>query len=82
MTTYLLPPVRRGDLLLLRDEDYLFGQGAIWLRVVQVHEIRWVRGQSWVFLRGRPVWAERAARRSCDVLVKPEAIRTRRRRGI
>jgi hypothetical protein len=82
MTGAVLPPVRRGDLLLLRDEDYLFGQGDVWLRVVQVHEIRWVRGQPWVFLRGLPVWAEGAAGRHRDVLVNAEAIRTRRRRPV
>jgi hypothetical protein len=82
MTMPLLPPVCYGDLLLLRDEDYLFGQGEVWLRVVQVHEIRWVRSQPWVFLRGLAIWEERYTRRHRDVLVKAEAIRTRRRRGI
>jgi hypothetical protein len=81
MTTPLLPPVRHGDLFLARDEDYLFGQGAVWLRVVAVHEVRWVRGKPWVFLRGRTVWARGIAKRQCDVLVKGEALRTRRRRA-
>lgn len=75
MTATVLPPVRQGDLLMLRDEDYLFGQGEVWLRVVTVYEIRWVRGEPWIFLSGRTVWAPRAARRERDVLVKSEAMR-------
>jgi hypothetical protein len=80
MTSTVLPPVRRGDLLMLRDEDYLFGRGEVWLRVVTVYEIRWVRGEPWIFLRGRTVWAPRAAKHERDVLVRGEAMRTRRRR--
>jgi hypothetical protein len=81
MINPLLPPVRHGDLLLLRDEDYLFGQGEVWLRVVTVHEIRWIRGEPWVFLRGLPIRAEGGARCQRDVLVRSDALRTRRRRG-
>jgi hypothetical protein len=47
-----------------------------------VHEVRWVRNELWVFLRGLPMWAEGTASRQHDVLVKGEALRTRRRRGI
>ena len=81
MTPTALPPVRKGDLLLLRDQDYLFGRGDVSLVVVAVHEVRWLRGKPWIFLRGRPVGARRADAREGDVLVKSEAMRTRRRRG-
>ncbi len=81
MTTQVLPPVRPGDLLQLRDEDRLFGQGDIWLRVLTVYEIRSVRGKPWIFLRGRTVWAPRAAKPERDVLVKSEVMLTNRRRG-
>lgn len=81
MTVAVLPPVREGDLLMLRDEDYLFGRGEIWMRVVVVYDIRWVRGQPWIFLRGRTVWAPQATWRERDVLVTSEAIRMRRRRA-
>ncbi len=80
MTATVLPPVRQGDLLMLRDEDYLFGRGEVWLRVLTVYEIRWLRGQPWIFLRGRTVWAPRATKHERDVLVRGEAIRTKRRR--
>jgi hypothetical protein len=82
MTDNLLPPVRRGDLLLLRDEDYLFGQGELVLRVVTVHEVRQFRRKPWIFLGGLELRADGNARRRRDVLVKAEAIRTRRRRGV
>jgi hypothetical protein len=36
----VLPPVRPGDVLALKDNDYLFGTGDLLLRVVTVHEIR------------------------------------------
>ncbi|BCB85850.1 hypothetical protein [Phytohabitans suffuscus] len=81
MTTHVLPPVRCGDLLQLRDEDYLFGRGDIWLRVLTVYEIRTVRGKPWIFLRGRTIWAPRAAKPEHDVLVKSEAMLTSRRRS-
>lgn len=82
MTVTALPPVRRGDLLMLTDEDYLFGRGDVWLRVLEVYEIRWVRGEPWIFLRGRTIWAPRAAIRERDVLVRGEAMLTKRRRGL
>jgi hypothetical protein len=78
----VLPPVRVGDLLMLRDEDYLFGEGEVWLRVTALWDIRCVRGEPWFFLRGRTIWAPRAARRERDVLVKSAAMLTRRRRGV
>jgi hypothetical protein len=81
MTVRVLPPVRPGDLLQLRDEDYLFGEGDVWLRVLTVYEIRSVRGQPWIFLRGRTLWAPRIAKGECDVLVKSQAMLTRRRRA-
>ena len=81
MIPAVLTPVRTGDLLMLRDEDYLFGHGDIWLRVLAVHDIRWVRAEPWIFLRGRTVWAAHATRRERDLLVRSEAMRTRRRRG-
>jgi hypothetical protein len=81
VTVRVLPPVRPGDLLQLRDEDYLFGEGAIWLRVLTVYEIRSVRGQPWIFLRGRTLWAPRIAKGECDVLVKSQAMLTRRSRA-
>jgi hypothetical protein len=82
MTVTVPPPIRQGDLLMLRDEDYLFGRGEVWLRVVVVYDIRWVRGEPWIFLRGRTVWAPSATRRERDVLVRSEAVRLRRRRGL
>jgi hypothetical protein len=81
MNLMLLPPVREGDLLMLRDEDYLFGRGEVWLRIVAVWDIRWWRGKPWIFLRGRRVWAPRATWRERDLLVRSEAMRTRRRRA-
>jgi len=77
----VLPPIRAGDLLMLRDEDYLFGRGEVWMRVLTVYEVRWVRGEPWIFLRGRVLWARIASWRQGDVLVRSEAILTRRRRG-
>jgi hypothetical protein len=82
MTVVALPPVREGDLLMLADEDYLFAQGDVWLRVVAVYEIRSVRGEPWIFLRGRTIWAPRAAKRERDVLVRSDAMLTKRRRGM
>jgi hypothetical protein len=82
MKVTALPPVREGDLLMLADEDYLFGRGDIWMRVVAIYEIRWVRGEPWFFLRGRTIWAPRATKRERDVLVRSEAMLTKRRRGL
>jgi hypothetical protein len=76
----LLPPVRRGDVLVLRDEDYLFGHGVLLMRVLAVHEVRQVWGGPWVFLRGLELRTDGNGRRLRDVLVRSHALQTRRRR--
>jgi hypothetical protein len=75
-------PIQRGDVLVLRDEDYLFGQGDLLLRVATVHEVRLVWGGVWIFLRGVELRADGHGRQWRDVLVRREAMRTRRRRPV
>lgn len=82
MSASVMPPVRSGDVLVLRDEDYLFGQGDLLLRVVVLHEVRQLRDGAWVFLRGMQLRADGTGEKQRDVLVRGEALRTRRRRPL
>lgn len=71
---------RFGVNRLLRDEDYLFGAGALIARVLAVHEVRQLRGESWVFLRALELRGDGNGQRIRDLLVCGEALRERRRR--
>jgi hypothetical protein len=73
-------PIQQGDVLELRDEDYLFGQGDLLLRVAAVHDIRQIWGEAWIFLGGNELRADGHGRQWRDVVVRREAVRTRRRR--
>lgn len=73
-------PIRRGDVLDLRDRDYLFGHGHLLIRVLTVYELRQVRGHPWVFLGGLELRTDGHGHRQRDVLVRGSAVRTRRRR--
>jgi hypothetical protein len=75
----VLPPARPGDVLALKDEDYLFGQGDLVLRVEVIHEVRQFKDGPWVFLRGLELRSDGNARRRCDVLVRGAAMYLRRR---
>lgn len=75
----VLPPVKRGDLLLLRDGDYIFGEGPLVLRVLAVYEVREFRNELWVFLRGLEVRTNGGGGRQRNVLVSGSALRERRR---
>jgi hypothetical protein len=74
-----LPPVRAGDVLDLRDADYLFGEGDLVVRVVVVHDLRWLGGKPWLFLRGLELRADGHGRRYRDILVRCAVLRLRRR---
>jgi hypothetical protein len=78
--TQPLRPLKHGDVLVLRDEDYLFGNGSLVVRVLVIYEFREVRRQPWVFLRGLELRADGHGRRVRDVLVRSAALGTRRRR--
>jgi hypothetical protein len=78
----LLPPVQRGDMLALRDDEYLFGAGDLVFRVLAVHEIRQLRGEPWIFMRALELRADDNGRRLRDVLVRGLAMQTRRRRPL
>jgi hypothetical protein len=75
-----LHPIRPGDVLVLRDDDYLFAQGDIAVRVTAVYNLRQVRGEPWVFLGALELRADGHPRRRRDLLVRRDALRTRRRR--
>jgi hypothetical protein len=81
VTSPKLYPLRAGDVLELRDEDYMFGMGDLLLRVTDIHDYRQVRGTSWVFLRGWQLRADDTPWRQRDVLVRCVKLRTRRRRA-
>jgi hypothetical protein len=75
-----LHPLQPGDVLVLHDQDYLFGHGDLQLRVTAVYELRQVRAEMWVFLGGLELRADGHGRRQRDLLVRRDALRTRRRR--
>jgi hypothetical protein len=71
------PPLRPGDVLELRDEEYMFGEGTLLVRVVALYELRKWRNGHWVLLGAIELWPRAYRRR--DVLVRVEALRTQRR---
>jgi hypothetical protein len=72
-------PVRRGDVLVLRDEDYLFASGAMTFRVLRVYERRTVRADVWVFVGGLELRADGHGRRWHNLLVRVDVLHARRR---
>jgi hypothetical protein len=73
-------PIRRGDVLDLRNEDYLFGEGDMQFRILAVYEIRKLHGDLWVFLGGLELRADGNSRRPRDVLVRSQTLWARLRR--
>jgi hypothetical protein len=74
-----LPPVRPGDVLLLKDDDYLFGQGDLVVRVVTIHDVRWLKRAPWLFLRAMELRADGTGCRIRDILVRCAVLPLRRR---
>ena len=67
-------PVRPGEVLRLREEDYMYGLGPLTLRVTAVHHVQRLPDGPWVFLRGVELaWCGRELDER-DVLVRAAAL--------
>jgi hypothetical protein len=64
-----------GLVLRLGEPEYLYGSGALTLRITEIYDFQQYEGQRWLFLRGMRLGANGAELGERNALVKVTAIR-------